>query len=387
MKVTQKPSLHASWIDPDAIDVVRRLQEKKFETYLVGGCVRDLLCNIHPKDFDIATTARPNEVRRYVYGSYVIGKRFRLVLVKRGNQQFEVATFRRAGRAEDFIVDASDEASDQEVMPSGDNFFGTAEEDAIRRDFTINGLFFDPIKGDLIDYCSGMEDIKNRILRMIGDPLERVKEDPIRSLRALRLAHKLKFQIEPTLRGAILDSAALVASTVLPRRREEYLKFLKLPDPAAAFTELWDLGLLEQCLPGLSAIFRDPQKQEVFLHYLRHLPDFNLRDGQTIEIYLPFLMGYRAACGEDLPTEEEQEKFFRFELGIFKGEYADIQETLHLKDRLQEVDLFRRRGHRRQQAFMKHPNLRLALKIGQFEKDLRPSDVAFWMERLSHIES
>lgn len=379
VKVTQKPSLHASWIDPDAIDVVRRLQSKGHQTYLVGGCVRDLLCNLHPKDYDIATTALPNEVRKHVYGSYVIGKRFRLVLVKRGDQQFEVATFRRASRPEDF----AETEDSQEAPPSGDNFFGTPEEDALRRDFTINALFYDPIKAELIDYSEGLADIEKRILRMIGDPSTRIQEDPIRSLRALRLAHKLKFRIEENLRSAILENAAIVATSVLPRRREEYLKFLRLPDPAVAFLELWDLGLLQHCLPSLTPIFSDPERLEVFLHYLRNLPDFCGNSNSPLEVYLPFILGYRAALGDELPEGAKEEAFLRNELGMFKGELAEAESTLHLKGRLKDVELFRRRGHRRQRAFLTHPNLRLALKICQFDNELSATEMMFWVQLMA----
>lgn len=384
MKVKQKPSLHASWIDPDAIDVVRRLQSKGHTTYLVGGCVRDLLCNIHPKDYDIATSALPNEVRRHVYGSYVIGKRFRLVLVKRGQQQFEVATFRRASRAEDFEIPEGTSAEEAPAAPTGDNFFGTPEEDALRRDFTINALFYDPVKAELIDYSNkGISDIEERILRMIGDPNERIKEDPIRSLRALRLAHKLKFQIEGTLRHAILENAQLVATSVLPRRREEYLKFLHLHDPAAAFVELWDLGLLKHCLPGLAPVFEDSERQEIFLHYLRHLSEFDVDSANSLEVYIPFVLGYRAALQDQLLPPDEEELFLRNELGMFKAEIADLQSILALRNRLKDVELFKRRGVRRQRAFLSHPHLPLALKVCQFERELHPTELMFWFEMLT----
>ncbi|MGZ3743745.1 MAG: poly(A) polymerase, partial [Pseudobdellovibrionaceae bacterium] len=163
--MTTKPHLHEDWIDPYARDIVRILQDEGFETYLVGGCVRDLLAGIHPKDFDIATNAHPNQVRRKIPQAYVIGKRFRLVLVRRGDQQFEVATFRRAISAE--------ELEDSEAEIIGDNYFGSCEEDAKRRDFTVNALFYDPIQQKILDYCEGLKDVENRTLRMIGDSVVR----------------------------------------------------------------------------------------------------------------------------------------------------------------------------------------------------------------------
>src|ERR1035437_4250249 len=145
MNVTPKPHLHQDWVDPHAVGIIRALQKKGFITYLVGGCVRDLLIGIHPKDFDIATTAKPDEVKRTIHRAYVIGKRFRLVLVRRDELQFEVATFRHELREDESRID----------LPAGDNIFGTAEEDAQRRDFTINGLFYDPIGDQLIDFAEG----------------------------------------------------------------------------------------------------------------------------------------------------------------------------------------------------------------------------------------
>lgn len=377
MKVTVKPSLHASWIDRDAYDIVKRLQAKGHQTYLVGGCVRDLLCEVHPKDYDIATSALPNEIRKLIHGSYVIGKRFRLVLVKRGDQQFEVATFRRSGRAEDF--------TEGEDAPIGDNFFGTCEEDAIRRDFSMNALFYDPVKEELLDYPNGLKDVENRILRMIGDPATRIQEDPIRSLRALRLSHKLKFKIDPELRQAIADHSDWVAKSVLPRRREEYLKILRLKEPVAAFLEMWDLNLLQICLPGLIPIFANPERQQRFLTALARANDYILDPSNPVELYVPFVLAVREALSDDGWSVEEEEAFYRLEMGLFKAEWAEIESGLQFRQRLYDIDHFRRRGQRRQQAFVHHPALTMALRMLAYEFELSPQLVQFWVDRLNAV--
>lgn len=377
MKVTVRPSLHASWIDRDAYDIVKRLQSKGHETYLVGGCVRDLLCEVHPKDYDIATSALPNEIRKLIHGSYVIGKRFRLVLVKRGDQQFEVATFRRSGRPEDF--------TEGEDAPIGDNFFGTCEEDAIRRDFSMNALFYDPVKEELIDYPNGLKDVQDRVLRMIGDPATRIQEDPIRSLRALRLSHKLKFRIHTDLRSAMIEHADWVAKSVLPRRREEYLKILRLQDPARAFLEMWDLGLLQICLPSLIPIFSDSERQTTFLRALDRSPEFVLDPSNPVELYIPFVLALREAS-QDLKLKlEDEEAFYRLEMGVFKAEWAEIESGLHFRERLYDIDHFRRRGHRRQQAFLNHPSLPMAVRMMAYEFDLSPAMIQFWQDRMHGI--
>lgn len=377
MKVTKKPHLHASWIDRDAIEIVKRLQSKGHQTFLVGGCVRDLLCSVHPKDYDIATSALPNEIRKLVHGSYVIGRRFRLVLVKRGDQQFEVATFRRSGRPEDF--------TEGEEAPIGDNFFGTPEEDALRRDFTMNALFYDPIKEELIDFPGGQKDIDNRILRIIGEPSLRIQEDPIRSLRALRLSHKLKFRIDEDLRSAICTNADWLAKTVLPRRREEYLKILRLDDPAATFLEMWDLGLLQICLPSLIPVFEDLERQGLFLQHLDQVKNFAKDPSNPIDLYVPFVVGLRAAMqGLDFEGEKE-ESFYRLEMGVFKAEWAEIESALQFRIRLRDLEHFRRRGHRRQQSFLAHPSLELSLRIAAYEYELSAHELQFWKDRLNGV--
>src|SRR5690606_11366814 len=140
-----------------------------------------------------------------------------------------------------------------------DNLFGTPEEDANRRDFTVNALFYDPIKDQLIDYADGLRDHELRILRMIGEPKKRLLEDPIRILRALRLTHKVKFSLEPSLRAAMKEEAASLALTALPRRREELLKILRLDSPEIAFAEAYDLDILKAISPSLQAAFENDQ--------------------------------------------------------------------------------------------------------------------------------
>ena len=386
VEIKQKPHLHASWIDPNAKEIVRVLQKEGFKTYLVGGCVRDLLAGIHPKDFDIATNAEPNQVKRKVWGSYVIGRRFRLVLVKRGDQQYEVATFRREMNADD--IEPEDNEPDESVdavkaPPIGDNFFGTAEQDAIRRDFTINGLFYDPIKDELIDYCNGMVDIQSRTLRMIGHPETRIVEDPVRSLRAIRLSHKLRFAIEPSLRKAIETHAADVARAVLPRRREEYLKFLRLPEPVPAFLELYDLGILNHILPSLVPVFQDPERREIFLHYIHDISIFCKDTSQPAEVFTPFIMGYLKAMEGHSDLDRLLGIMMKDELMLFKSEQAFIFSAIELIDSLKDVEGFKRRGHRRQAAFLRHESLLLALRIADVERLLTGEQLLFWHLLLS----
>src|SRR5512135_664782 len=185
-------------IDPDALRVLYRLKEAGFTAYLVGGSVRDLLLGRRPKDFDLGTSAHPYQVKRLFRNCFIIGRRFRLAHVKFGQKVIEVATFRRqvpAGEAEEAAPAAAPLEQDAPGAPPGrdllihrDNTFGTPEEDAFRRDFTINALAYDIATFSIIDYVGGLEDLRAKVVRSIGDPDERYREDPVRMLRAIAFA-------------------------------------------------------------------------------------------------------------------------------------------------------------------------------------------------------
>lgn len=383
MKSQQKPQLHEDWIDSYALRIVRTLQESDFETYLVGGCVRDLLVGIHPKDFDIATSALPNQVRKKISNAYVIGRRFKLVLVKRGDTQYEVATFRRN------VTDEELANKDEEDSVEGDNYFGTCEEDARRRDFTANAVFYDPVKHKLIDFTGGIEDINNRTLRMIGDPKARFIEDPIRILRAVRLSHKLHFSIESSMRAAIAECSPELKKSVLPRRREEWLKFLRLNEPHLAFMELFDLHILEQILPGLHSVFIDPSKMEVFELHLSRLTQVGIDMANPCELFAGFMYAFmKAQYGEGNWNNEavyddpKLAYFMREEMGIFKQEAIGIIHAMQLIHGLQKIDSYSRKGERRQMAFVSNESFGLALKLAMTDFTLSGSEQHFWLQQV-----
>ncbi len=417
-QIKQKPQLHASWIDPHAKEIVRILQKEGFTTYLVGGCVRDLLAGFHPKDYDIATNAHPNQVKRKVWGSYVIGRRFRLVLAKRGTQQYEIATFRQDAPApipeEDETSSPRKEALDIEPpteiitettteitgeipdetpigIPSSseaiepikdDNVFGTPEQDALRRDFTINALFYDPIQDELIDYTEGVSDIKNQWIRIIGIPDIRIQEDPIRIFRAIRLSHKLGFRIEPSLRESIHKNSQTVLKSVLPRRREEFLKLLKLDDPVPAFLELHDLGILQACAPSLSNLLDNKEKSEIFLDYLRRVKEFISEDPSPAELFVPLILGFISCHESNEENSRILNQLMRDELMIFKGEQAAILGAIDFVEQFKSIDSFKKRGARRQLALLRNENFAIALRIAKADFRLSSSEAHFWEEQL-----
>ncbi|CAN5392618.1 hypothetical protein BH10BDE1_BH10BDE1_19250 [soil metagenome] len=377
-----QPNLHADWIDPHAIGIVKALQKAGHTSYLVGGCVRDLLLGIIPKDYDIATAAHPPQVKRLIHMAFIIGKRFRLVLVKRGEQQYEVATFRKEYDPSQFPVEEYPDGP-----PSIDNIFGTPEEDAKRRDFTINALFYDPVSFELIDYVGGRADIDARTLKMIGTPDVRLAEDPIRTLRAIRFSHKLCFMIEPSLRESMSRLSPLLQKAVLPRRREELLKLLRLKDPAAVLVECFDLGVLREIFPTLEKMFANPERQHTFLTLLGSLQS-SVRDmNDTGQVFGWLLATIFETLNEEGVSfsEEELNTLMRDELGMHKFEQSLVVDALKLRRIFEKTDEHRRKGERRQTGIVRREGFQLALRLAIADHRVSPTDVQFWFEVYDRI--
>jgi poly(A) polymerase len=244
-------------ISPAALKVCEVLAARGFGAYVVGGAVRDLLLGIAPKDFDIATDARPEQVKPLFRRALVIGRRFRLVHVMIGSETVEVSTF-RAGNDGPAPKGEGARAMDEHGRVLRDNVFGNQEEDARRRDFTINALFYEPAAGEVIDYHGGIADLRKRLLRMIGDPEARYREDPVRMLRAVRLAAKLGLTIDPATRAPIRRLAPLLGNVPPPRLFEEMLKLLLSGHASACLRQLRDEGLSHGLLPLLDVILEQP---------------------------------------------------------------------------------------------------------------------------------
>jgi poly(A) polymerase len=225
-------------IDADALKVLYRLKSHDFLGYLVGGGVRDLLLGRKPKDFDIGTSAHPQQVKKLFRNCFIIGRRFRLCHVRFGKKVVEVSTFRRQAEAEE-----------ADGLVRRDNTFGTPEEDAFRRDFTVNALFYDIASFSVIDYVGGLEDLDARVIRTIGDPGVRFREDPVRMLRAVALASKLEFTIDRDTLEAIRSLRGEIVKASPARLLEEFYKILRAGASRRSFEALHACGLLAYLLP------------------------------------------------------------------------------------------------------------------------------------------
>ncbi len=264
-------------LDPDAVKVIRRLRRHGYVAYLVGGGVRDLLLGRRPKDFDVATTARPHEVRRLFRNCRVIGRRFRLAHILFGDGKIiEVATFRRdpmqafdevegeiaeelsaSGGVRPRLVPRQREGDAGDLLIRNDNVFGEPHEDAIRRDFTINGLFYDLERGEVLDYVGGVPDLERRVVRSIGAPDVRFREDPVRMLRAVKFAGRLDFGLDPDLYDAVVAHRGDLFKASPPRLLEEIFRLMRGGAARRSVFLSWELGVLSLLLPEVAAHLED----------------------------------------------------------------------------------------------------------------------------------
>lgn len=244
-------TLDPALIDQDALYVIHKLREAGHTAYLVGGGVRDLLLKRKPKDFDISTSALPEDVKQIFRRSCIlIGRRFRLAHVRFGHKVIEVATFRAGENEGDLIIH--------------DNVWGTAEEDAMRRDFTINGLFYDPATKEIIDYVGGWHDIQAHTLRTIGNPPNRFKQDPVRMIRLLKFRARFGFDIDDESRKALIACREEIRKSSPARLLEEIMRMLESGASARFFLLMHESGMLELLLPPLSHFLHGPEGELIF---------------------------------------------------------------------------------------------------------------------------
>lgn len=268
-------------IHPDALKVMYRLVRKGFTAYLVGGGVRDLLLGRTPKDFDVSTNATPSQIKKIFQNCFLIGRRFRLAHIRFDDHVIETSTFRRC-------PDQEEENGDEDLYMFRDNCYGTPEEDALRRDFTINGLFYEVERFSIIDHVGGLSDIENRLIRCIGDPNIRFREDPVRMIRAVRFAARLDFHIEPATYNAIMRHHEEILKASPPRVFEELQKLFAYGAGEKAFRLLYKTGLLHNLLPEIADFLDHDHGQDSSLWtWLEHM-DSRIRTVGKVEPVLVF---------------------------------------------------------------------------------------------------
>lgn len=258
---SQEHHVRHDLIDPNALYVLKKLQDRGFKAYLVGGSVRDLLMHRKPKDFDISTSAEPEQVKTLFRSCILIGRRFRLAHVRFGDNIIEVSTFRSGENTEDELI-------------VRDNVWGSEEEDVLRRDFTINGLFYNPSNHEIIDYVGGWEDLKHHLLRVIGNPIARFKQDPVRMIRLLKFRARFGFKIDPEAMEALEICKEEITKSSSARILEEVFRMMELAVAEEFFKQIDEHGLLRILFPNLSIYFDSPLKEQIY-NYLKALDALN----------------------------------------------------------------------------------------------------------------
>jgi poly(A) polymerase len=361
---TYPDQIVAERIDPDAVKVLKRLARHGHTAYLVGGSVRDLLLGRAPKDFDIATSARPSEMRRLFRNCRIIGRRFRLAhILFAGGKIIEVATFRRDPRdsreENDEVEDIDPEGRVQSLRPHGDdadllirqdNTFGDPHEDAIRRDFTINGLFYDLERDEVIDYIGGVTDLRAGVVRTIGAPDVRFREDPIRILRAIKFSARLDLGIAPDVYDAMVDLREELSRSAPPRVFEEILRLLRGGAAQRSIYLLWDVGALGVVLPELSAHIEDQARGADLLWGRLAAVDAMKADGRLPSdtvLIAALLYGplEEAVLGASNPSEAFEEFFHEIN--------ARLSVPRRMRDRVRLVFAAQRRLARGQRSGLK----------------------------------
>ncbi len=261
----EQHGLELKKVDNDALYVTEKLRVHGFIAYIVGGSVRDLLLGHKPKDFDISTSAEPEEIKEIFRNSILIGRRFRLAHVRFGRKVIEVSTF-RAGNIE------------TDALIVRDNIWGSPEEDALRRDFTINGLFYDPASQMIIDYVGGYPDIQKKFLRTIGQPYVRFRQDPVRMLRLLKFQARFGFDIAPDAHVALLECRKELHKSSPARVLEELLRMLESTAAERFFRLLAEHGFMHLLTPALGEFMESPQAEDVF-DFLREVDRAFLEQG------------------------------------------------------------------------------------------------------------
>jgi poly(A) polymerase len=375
-------------VSKSALRVCETLQKAGFHAYLVGGAVRDLLLGIAPKDFDVATNATPEQVKSHFRRAIIIGRRFRLVHVMFGSETIEVSTFR--------ALENPERQTDVHGRVLSDNLFGEQYEDAARRDFTINALYYDPTSETVLDYHDGVKDIRRKRLRVIGVPEVRYREDPVRMLRAVRFAAKLGFEIDAETREPIRRLATLIENVPAARLFDEMLKLLTSGHSVACITRLRVEGLHHGLLPLLDVILEQPAGERFVMLALSRT-DERVRAGKHIApgfLFATLLWhevlkrwNERSAAGQhripgldaaiDDVLEDQTEK-----LAIQRRYTSDMREIWMLQPR------FERRNGRAPLKLLEHLRLRagydfLLLRCVAEES---PAELGDWWTRFLHAD-
>ena len=371
--IRQKVKFDKKLLDQDALKILKKLNKSGHETYLVGGCIRDILLGHKPKDFDIATSATPEQIHKLFKRSRIIGRRFKLVHIMFSARKFiEVATF-RAGKVQ----------TSNDGLVLRDNYYGTLEDDVFRRDFTVNGLYYDIKQSEVIDYVGGLDDLKALKIRMIGNPSERFEEDPVRMIRAVRFQAKLNANIESQLIEAIQTNSQLLAKIPPARLFEEVIKLFHNENSIEIFHELDRLGLLRHLF--------SQTKENPFVDSSLINTSERIRNGNSVTPAFLFAVFLWSAVNKRFNQISKKNKS-RIELmlqaseDVIKKQTQQVMMPRWLSSRVKDIWLMQYQlenyNPKKSKALIRNPRFRMAydflvLRSESIDKDLK-AKAEYW---------
>jgi poly(A) polymerase len=375
-------------ISDSALKVLYRLHKAGYQAFLVGGGVRDALLGLHPKDFDIATDATPDEVRALFSNCRLIGRRFRLAHVRFGREIIEVATFRAAAKADD-----EDVAHDDEGRILRDNVYGTIDEDVWRRDFTCNALYYNIADYSIWDYAGGVEDVERRHLVLIGDPSQRLREDPVRMLRAVRFAAKLDFTIDKGVVAAMHENVGLLTNVPAARLFDEFLKLFQAGHAVRTFELLWEHGLFDELFPATAEELEKDQAYGRFVHAALENTDRRVREGKSVTpmfllgvfLWAPTVKVAEQHRAEEKMSESQSLSVAAFDIAAAQQRRISIPRrfTVPMREMLALQPRFRTMSGKRAANLLEHRRFRAAYDFMVLMADVgmvEPSIAEFWTE-------
>lgn len=392
-----KHNVSNKYISRGSMSVITKLQQDGYEAYLVGGGVRDLLLGGKPKDFDVGTNATPEQVKTLFRSAHIIGKRFRIVHVRFGREIVEVTTF-RAGH-ETAKKDNQAVQSDKGILLR-DNVYGDLESDALRRDFTVNALYYNPTSQEVIDFTGGLKDLDKRILRIIGDPELRFKEDPVRMLRAVRFACKLGFSLEASVEKNILAHTNYLAEIPSARLFEEVLKLFMSGSALATVNKLIEFNLLEHLFPGLATCIAAGNNIENELVFCAATnTDKRVRQGKSVTpafIYASFLWpALQAAIRHAVEVDKRSphDAFYQASQGVINQQLSVTAIPKRFLIPMREIWSMQSRLEKNHGAraleILEHPRFRAAYDFLLLREQAgeRTNDLGSWWTKFQHADA
>lgn len=360
------------------LEVIHQLQKNRYAAFIVGGAVRDFLLKRHPKDFDIATNARPEEITALFRRSRLIGRRFRIVHVYVGRECIEVTTFRGG--------DIGEQLTDSFGRVIEDNCYGFQHEDAVRRDFSVNALYYDPLSEKIFDYVQGLEDLFSAVVRTIGKPRERFREDPVRMLRAVRFSEKLSFSLEPNVLHEIKNNAGLLAHVPVARLFDELVKILVSGHSFSCLMRLREYGM-DESISLLNVICSCMNDQ--FVQNAIKKTDERVLNGQSVSIMFLFSSFFWPFVREKWQSTDYPSYYSLLRASEEVGEMVFQTYSLPKRIVLSAKEIWTMQGRfdcfltNRAFRFIKHPRFRLSydFMILRFESGELPASTASWWQK------